>query len=52
MTPHIHSKIGFPECLIPVSLPIKILKALLPSSILATWPGHLNLLHLVKRYEV
>ena len=30
----------------PVAVPVKILKALLPSSILATWPSHLNLLHL------
>ena len=28
-------------------LPVKILKALLPSSLLATWPAYLNLLDLV-----
>ena len=34
----IHSKDLF-----PVGLPVKILKALLPSCILAAWPAHLNL---------
>ena len=38
-TPHSH--------LFPVGLPVKILKALLPSSILATCPAHLNLLDLI-----
>ena len=33
-----------PRDLFPVDLLIKILKALLPSSILATWSAHLNLL--------
>ena len=32
---------------LPVGLPVIILKALLPSSILATWPAHLNLLDLI-----
>ena len=32
----------------PVGLPVKILKALLPSSILAIFPAHLNLLNLIK----
>ena len=31
----------------PVGLPVKILKALLPSSILATCPVHFNLLDLI-----
>ena len=39
-----HLRLGFPKCLFPVGVPVKILKALLPSSILATWPFHLNLL--------
>ena len=32
---------------VTVGLPVKILKALLPSSILATSPAHLNLLDLI-----
>ena len=41
--------LGLLKCLFPVGLPvkIKILKALLSSSILATWPAHLNLLDLI-----
>ena len=31
----------------PVCLPVRILKALLPSSILVTYPAHLNLLDLI-----
>ena len=33
--------------LFPAAKPVEILKALLPSSILATWPAHLNLLDLI-----
>ena len=36
-----------PEGLFPVGLPVKILKALLRSSILATCPSYLNLLDLI-----
>ena len=36
-----HLRLGIPKRLFPVSLPNTILKALLPSSILATWPAHL-----------
>ena len=39
-------RLGIPKGLFPVSLPVKILKALLPSPILTTWPSH-NLLHLI-----
>ena len=37
-----HSKRSF-----PVGLRVKILKTLIPSSILATWPAHLNLIDLI-----
>ena len=42
----VHSEIvlALSEGLFPVGLRVKILKALLPSSILATWPDPLNLL--------
>ena len=33
-----------------VGLPVKILKAFLPSSILPTWPAHSNLLDLIALY--
>ena len=34
-----HLRLGLPKGLLPVGLPVKILKALLPSSILATCPA-------------
>ena len=49
----IHCKLSFHQCLrlpkglFPAGLPVKILKALLPFSILATCPDHLNLLDLI-----
>ena len=42
-----HLRLGLPKGLFPVGLPVKILKALLPSSILATCPAHLNLRDLI-----
>ena len=42
-----HLRLGFPKGLFPVGLPVKIMKAILPSSILATCPAHLNLLDLI-----
>ena len=41
-----HLRQHLPKSLFPVGVPVKILKALLPSSILATRPVHLNLLDL------
>ena len=40
-------RLGLPKGLFPVGLPVKVLKALLSSSILATCPAHLNLLDLI-----
>ena len=42
-----HPRLGLPIGIFPVGVSVKILKALLPSSILATWPAHLNLLDLI-----
>jgi hypothetical protein len=42
-----HLRLGLPKGLFPVGLPVKILKALLPSYILATCSAHLNLLDLI-----
>ena len=42
-----HLCLGLPKSLFPVGVPVKILKALLPSSILAIWPAHLNLPDLI-----
>ena len=43
-----HLRLGLPSSgLFPVGLPVNILKALLPSSILATWLAHLNFLDLI-----
>ena len=42
-----HLRRGLPKSLFPVSVPVKIFKALLPCSILATDPDHLNLLDLI-----
>ena len=38
-----HLRLGFPKGLFPAGVPVKILKALLPSSNLATWPAYLPL---------
>ena len=45
LSPHLH--LGLPKSLFPAGVPVKMLKALLPSSMLATWPAHLNLLDLI-----
>ena len=42
-----HLRWGLPNGLFPLGLPVKVLKALLPSSILATCPAHLNPLYLI-----
>ena len=42
-----HLILDLPKSLFPVSLPVKILEGLLPSSILATFPAHLNFLDLI-----
>ena len=42
-----HLRLGHPKGIFPVGVPVKILRALLPSSILATWPAYLNLLDLI-----
>ena len=55
-----HLRQGLPKDLFPVGLPVKILKALLLSSILAAWPAHLSLkklnvfadLYVCERYGV
>ena len=42
-----HLRLGLPKDLFPLGLPVKILKVVVPSSNLATWPTHLNLLDLI-----
>ena len=42
-----HELLALPKGHFPVGLSVKILKAFIPSSILATWPPHLNLLDLI-----
>ena len=42
-----HLRLGLPKGLFLVDLPDKILKALLPFSILVTCPAHLNLIDLI-----
>ena len=47
-----HLRLGLLKSLFPVGVPVKVLKALLPSSILATWHAHLNHLDLPWLYYV
>ena len=42
-----HLRLGLSNGLFPVGLPVNIMKALLPSSVLATCPAHLILLDLI-----
>ena len=42
-----HLRLGLPKGLFPAGVPVKILKALIPSSILATCPAHLNIQDLI-----
>ena len=37
-----HLRLDLPKGLFPVDVPVKIFRAHLPSSILATWPTHLD----------
>ena len=46
-SPFSHLRLGLPKSLFSLDLPVKILKSLLPSSILATWSAHINLLGLI-----
>ena len=43
-----HRRLGLHKSLFPVGLRVKIFKALLPSSILATLPAHLNILDFIR----
>ena len=42
-----HIRVGLPKSVFLVGLPVKILKELSPTSILATWLTHLNIINLV-----
>jgi hypothetical protein len=42
-----HLRFGLPKGIFPVGVPVKILKALLPSSILSTWLAYVSLLDLI-----
>ena len=42
-----HLPLGLPKGLFPVGVPVKILKELLSSSILAIWPAHPSFLDLI-----
>ena len=45
-----HLRLGLPKGIFPAGVPVKVLKALIPSSILAIRPAHLSLLDLITHY--
>ena len=47
-----HPRLGLPKGLFLASVPVKILKALLPYSILVKWPADLNILDLIALWTV
>ena len=46
---HSHLRLGLPRGLSPVTLPVKILKALIPYSILTTFPAQFNVQYIYVR---
>ena len=46
-----HLRLALPKGIFPVGVPVKILKTLLPSSILPTWSAYPNLLDLIRYHD-